>query len=57
MRCEIIAVDDVDEFEEISPGHKEQDTDFLEIQHNESSNPKAKYMKKHPTGDVMQMKR
>ena len=58
MRCEIIAVDDVDEFEEISPGHKEQDTDFLEIQNNESSNhPKAKYMKKHPTGDVMQMKR
>ena len=55
LQCQIIAVDDVDEFEEISPGHKEQDPEFLELERN--TNSKQKYMKKFPTGEVQHMKK
>ena len=55
LQCHIIAVSDVDEFEEISPGHKEQDPEFLELER--STNPKQKYMKKFPTGEVQHMKK
>ena len=46
IECQIIAVNDVDEFEEISPGHKEQDTNYLDYDTQQMNNPKAKYMKK-----------